>query len=189
MTRIEKIGNALAVPQSLAPDAEDVLGHVLFALKHEDINLTVLAQALPVSVAMKRQERQYLEALQAFSRPARDFWKVRWIDYGQYDFIFQGHETIYRYWDATPSVVLTLKMAQLTLEEELQKETTFLERYDTNYRCLDERFDVRGSDLTQLVMMCLSNSRKISGNRRKQYRYTVPEHVFDYIEEVYRRVM
>ena len=76
-------------------------------------------------------------------------------------------------------------MAQLALEEELQKETAFLERYDTNYRCLD----VRGSDLTQLVMMCLSNSRKVSGNRRKQYRYTVPEHVFDYIEEVYRRVM
>lgn len=144
---------------------------------------------LPVSVAMKRQERQYLEALQTFSRHAREFWEVRWIDYGQYDFTFKGADSIYRYWDATSSVIFTLKMAQLALEQELQKETAFLESYDAVYRRVDERFDVRGSDLANLVMMCLSNNGKVSINRRKQHKYAVPDHVFDYIEEVAKEVL
>lgn len=47
VTRIEKIGHVLAVPQNLAPPATDILGHTLFALKHEGVNLAVLAQVLP----------------------------------------------------------------------------------------------------------------------------------------------
>ena len=47
VTRIECIGHTLAVPPAIAPAPDDLLGHVLFALKHEGINLAVLAQALP----------------------------------------------------------------------------------------------------------------------------------------------
>jgi len=42
-TRTEKIAHTLAVPPKLAPDADDLLGNVLFALKHEGINLSILA--------------------------------------------------------------------------------------------------------------------------------------------------
>jgi hypothetical protein len=38
-------------------------------------------------------------------------------------------------------------------------------------------------------MMCLTNEGKVSNNRRKQYQYTVPEAVFDYIEEVAQTVL
>ncbi|HHH9443044.1 TPA: Fic family protein [Pseudomonas aeruginosa] len=144
---------------------------------------------LPVSVAMKRQERQYLETLQSFSRPVRAFWEVQWIDAGQFGFNFQGNDAAYRYWDATPCVAFTMEMARLALEVELQKETTFLENYDTVYRAVNERFDVRGSDLANLVMMCLSQDGTVSKNRRKQYQYTVPEEVFDYIETVARQLL
>ncbi|MOA40402.1 hypothetical protein D3C78_1622760 [compost metagenome] len=51
---------------------------------------------------------------------------------------------------------------------------------------MDERYDVRGSDLANLVMMCLSNNGVVSQNRRRQYQYTVPEAVFDYIEQAAR---
>ena len=47
VTRLERIGDTLAVPPAIAPAPDDLLGHVLFALKHEGINLTILAQALP----------------------------------------------------------------------------------------------------------------------------------------------
>lgn len=46
-TRIEEIAHTLAVPSKMAPDADDLLGNVLFALKHEGINLSILAQVLP----------------------------------------------------------------------------------------------------------------------------------------------
>lgn len=144
---------------------------------------------LPVSVAMKRQERRYLDTLQAFSRPVRTFWDVRWIDAAEFAFTFVGNEHVYRFWDATQAAVFTLQMAQLALEEGLQKETAFLECYDAVYRAVDERFDVRGSDLAQLVMMTLTNDGKVSQNRRKQFKYSVPEIVFDFLEEQAQQVL
>ena len=47
VTRVEEGDNCLVVPQRMAPAADDHLAHVLFALKHEGLNLAVLAQALP----------------------------------------------------------------------------------------------------------------------------------------------
>ncbi|MDR2317571.1 MAG: Fic family protein [Pseudomonas sp.] len=144
---------------------------------------------LPVSVAMKREEHRYLETLQAFSRPVRDFWRVNWIDYEQFSFEFKGADAVYRFWDATPSVVFTCLMAKRALEVELRDETAFLENYDAVYTAVDERFDVRGSDLANLVMMCLSNGGVVSNNRRKQYLYRVPEAVFGFIEMTTQQVL
>lgn len=144
---------------------------------------------LPVSVAMKREELRYLEALQTFSRPARDFWEVQWIDFGQYGFKFRGNDAVYRYWDATPCVAFTLDMARMALEAELQKETAFLACYDAVYRAVDERYDLRGSDLANLVMMCLSNDGVVSRNRRKQYQYSVTPQAFDFIEQTAQHVL
>lgn len=139
---------------------------------------------LPVSVAMKREERFYLETLQAFSKHARECWDVRWIDYGQYALDFTGDAAIYRFWDATPAVRFTMEMAKRALEVELREETVFLQNYDQVIRTVNEAYDVRGSDLATLVMMCLSNDGVVSNNRRRQFRYTVPAAVMDYIEQV-----
>ncbi|WP_455926086.1 Fic family protein [Pseudomonas putida] len=139
---------------------------------------------LPVSVAMKREERLYLETLQQFSRPAREFWDVRWIDHGQYTFEFTGDPAIYRFWDATASVRFTLEMAKRALEVELREETIFLANYDEVVRAVNEVYDVRGSDLANLAMMCLMNDGVVSKNRRKQYQYTVQAEVFEYIEKI-----
>lgn len=48
VTRKEALGNTLLVPSKMAPAPEDLLGHVVFALKHEGMNLQVLAQVLPL---------------------------------------------------------------------------------------------------------------------------------------------
>lgn len=144
---------------------------------------------LPVSVAMKREERMYLKTLQGYSRPIRECWRVNWIDHEQFTFEFTGSEAVYRFWDATPSVVFTCLMAKRALEVELREETAFLESYDAVYKTVDERFDVRGSDLANLVMMCLSNGGVVSNNRRKQYLYRVPEQVFDFIELTTQQVL
>ncbi|MNG38023.1 hypothetical protein D3C84_1255600 [compost metagenome] len=47
---------------------------------------------------------------------------------------------------------------------------------------MNQRYDVRGSDLSKLVMMCLDNAGKVSRHRRKQFQYSVPEAVFEFIE-------
>ena len=47
VSRIDRNEAFLAVPAAAAPAADDLLGHVLFALKHEGTNLQVLAEAIP----------------------------------------------------------------------------------------------------------------------------------------------
>ncbi|KAF1031211.1 MAG: Adenosine monophosphate-protein transferase SoFic [Pseudomonas sp.] len=137
---------------------------------------------LPVSVAMKHEEQAYLEALKAFSKPTREFWNVTWLDADRMSFEFIGHPSLYRYWDATRCVEFTLQMARRALEVELREETEFLRRYDCVINAVNQRFDVRGSDLSRLVMMCLDNGGTVSRHRRKQFQYSVPEPVFEFIE-------
>nr|WP_298379660.1 Fic family protein [uncultured Halomonas sp.] len=137
---------------------------------------------LPISVAMKRHETDYLAALEAFSKQTRDYWQIDWIDADHHDFHFVGSEAIYRYWDATPAAAFVLRMAGVALEEDLKEETRYLACFDQVYRTIDERFDIRGSELARLVMMCLSNEGRLSKNRRKQFRYQVPQEALDAIE-------
>jgi hypothetical protein len=137
---------------------------------------------LPVSVAMKRHETDYLATLQQYSRQAREHWSVRWIDEGQYEFSFHGTPAIYRYWDATPCVEFGYRMAEQALEIELRRETEFLAAYDRITRAVNEAFDVRGSDLATLVRCCLDNGGLVSNKRRKQFEGRVPDKVFDFLE-------
>lgn len=137
---------------------------------------------LPISVAMKRSEDEYLTSLQSFSRPAREMWNLRYIDEGQYDFAFNGAPAVYRFWDATPCVEFGFKMAEQALEQDLRQETEFLADYDAVIRKIDSEFDVRGSDLSTLVVACFDNGGVVSKNRRKQFAGSVPEPVFAAIQ-------
>jgi len=141
---------------------------------------------LPVSVAMKRNEDAYLSVLQMYSRPARERWSVRWIDEDQYDMKLNGDPGFYRYWDATHCVEFGYQMAEQALERELRAETLFLSRYDQIVKAVGERFDLRGSDLSTLVLCCLDHDEHVSNRRRRQFEGRVPEGVFDFIERAAR---
>jgi hypothetical protein len=139
---------------------------------------------LPVSVAMKRNESEYLSTLQEYSLPSREQWSVKWIDRDQYDLKFKGNKSIYQYWDATKQVEFCYRMAEQALEIELKNETEFLVRYDKITKAIDQQFDVRGSVLSTLVIMCLDNNNKLSNNRRNQFNGVVSDDVFDAIEAI-----
>ncbi|GHU20712.1 hypothetical protein FACS189475_09780 [Betaproteobacteria bacterium] len=47
VARISEQDGILAVPAQSAPDPDNALGHILFALKHEGVNLQILSRALP----------------------------------------------------------------------------------------------------------------------------------------------
>ena len=139
---------------------------------------------LPVSVAMKRNEDAYLQALQSFSIPMREHWQVGWLGDEDYTFDLLADQSLYRYWDATECVLFGLRMAQQALEQDLYEETRFLQAFDRVYRAIDLRFDVRGKHLSVLVISALQNQGKVSSNRRRQFQNTVQPQVFDAIEEL-----
>ncbi len=147
------------------------------------------ALMLPVSVAMQRNEAAYLKCLQAFSKPARGLWHVRWIDEGQYDFSWQGHESCYRYWDATECAQFGLDMAAQALSVELQQETLFLARYDAVWAAVNAQYDLRNNDLSTLVRCALEQAGVLSKHRRKQFANSVAEAALDSIERHARKAI
>ena len=139
---------------------------------------------LPVSVAIKKHEADYLHALQDYSKQARQRWRVIWLDAEKYDFKFTADDSIYRYWDATPAVEFGLRMAEEALELVLKQEIEFIDRYDRIWKVVNERYDVRSSDLSQLIVMCLKNNNIVSKKRRDKFGPRVPEAVFNLIESM-----
>jgi len=140
---------------------------------------------LPVSIAMKAHEAEYLSTLQAFSVAARERWQVGWIGEDEYDLRYRGspgHE-LYRYWDATPAVEFCYRMADQALEVNLRENTEFLLRYDQVIREVERRYDLRGSDLATLVTSALTHNGVVSKRRRDQFGGRVPPDAFALIEE------
>jgi hypothetical protein len=123
---------------------------------------------LPVSVAMKRHEDRYLQALQTFSRPARELWQVTAIDEVRMDAVFKGEPEIYRFWDATQCVTFGLQMASEALDHDLRDESAFLQRFDLVYKAVNDAVDMNNNDLVLLVRFCLQNEGTLSNNRLKQ---------------------
>lgn len=123
---------------------------------------------LPVSIAMKRHEDQYLQALESFSKPARTHWDVTDID-GSVQATFNGVPEMYRYWDATACVEFSLRMAREALDHDLRAESAFLFRFDRVYKAVDAAVDMNGNDLFLLVRSVVTNGGHLSNHRRKQF--------------------
>jgi hypothetical protein len=142
---------------------------------------------LPVSIAMKRHEQEYQRALHSFSRPARQLWRVTWIDGERYVFEPRFDPRVYIYWDATACVEFTLRMARQALEQDLAREAEFLAGYDKVVKEVDARHDLVGSTLATLVLSCHQNGGVLSRHRRKQFGLAVPAAAFDLIEAAVRK--
>lgn len=75
VTRKEVIGNCIAVPATMAPATNNLLEHVLFALKHEGINLVILAQVLPLIPEFELQAAYDASPTSQFLRKACYLWE------------------------------------------------------------------------------------------------------------------
>lgn len=75
VTRIEQSNTSLDVPKHVAPNTNDPVAHLLFALKHEGTNLQILAEAMPKidSSALAAEIRQAPSG--AYTRVAGYLWE------------------------------------------------------------------------------------------------------------------
>ena len=143
------------------------------------------ALVLPVSVAMKRYEKAYLETLISFSKPARDLCHVTWAGDSNYAFDWMpGADESFQFMDLTSSAEFTLRMAKVALQEDLLGETQWLSDFDAVYEQIKARFDIRDDDLSNLVAAALKNDGRVSKNNRKKYLYRVADETLDAIEAI-----
>lgn len=145
---------------------------------------------LPVSVAMKKHEAAYLSALTAFSQPARQLCQVTWAgdEHYAYDWA-EGADLWFRTMDLTDAAAFTLTMAEAALDIHMRQEVEFLTLFDQVRRHIDARHDLRGSDLSTLIVTIHQNGGVLSNNRRKRFAERVQPQVLDAIEDAVRRAM
>jgi len=145
---------------------------------------------LPISVAMKKHEAKYLNALTTFSKPARELCQVMWAGDEHYSYDWQeGADVWFRYMDLTDAASFTLNMAEASLSTHMRQEVEFLALVDQVKRHIDARHDLRGSDLATLIVTTFRNGGTLSINRRKRYADRVQAHVLDAIEQAVGRAM
>jgi len=140
---------------------------------------------LPLSVAFKQHEGDYLRCLESVSLPIKRMWQINYVDEDAIDATYRGDGDPWRFWDATAPVEFGMSMAHFALDHTLVDEMDFLEKFDRAYACIDRAYDVVNKDLVNLIRMTVDEGR-LSKNRRKQYAHSVPEHVLDAIEVIVR---
>lgn len=139
---------------------------------------------LPVSSAMHHDEGGYLQALEAFSRGARQLWGVHWIEGNDYQFEQRCRNSVYQYWDATAQATYAVRTAARAMDVHLVGEAQYLASFDAAYKALDRSLDLPSPLLHKLIVMCQSHGGVLSKHRRKQFKDTVPGEYFDEIEMV-----
>lgn len=65
-----------------------------------------------------------------------------------------------------------------------QQDAALQARYERLLKAMDERFDIRGSDLSILVVSCLDDNGRVSSKRRRQFGDRVPADAFDVLEKL-----
>lgn len=129
---------------------------------------------LPISIAMKRNEKQYLAALQSFAGRTRDLWEIDWQSHEKIHFKFNGEPEIFQYWDATEAAIFGLSMAKEALDVDLRGETGYLHRMDALRRAVDKAVNLKNPDVASMVEQALRNNGVLS---KKSWKYWLKKNV------------
>jgi hypothetical protein len=121
---------------------------------------------LPLSVAMKRHENDYLSTLEVFSRPARQLWDVTYIADNEFVFDFRSSPMVYAHWHADAAAAFVTTCAEMALEQSLIDETFFLRAYDRAYARIDQEFDLPNRTINLLIQWIHQNNDRMPERRR-----------------------
>lgn len=121
---------------------------------------------LPLSVAMKRNEADYLAALESFSRPARQLWDVTYIAENEFAFDFRSSPLVYAHWNGEVAADFVTRCAEQALEQSLVDETAYLHAYDRAYAQIDREFDLPNRTINLLIQWIRQNDCRMPERRR-----------------------
>lgn len=80
-----------------------------------------------------------------------------------------GEHIWFRFMDLTECVEFTVEMAHAALDTHLRKEVKFLALFDDVAKYINDRHDLRSSDLPALIVTTYRNGGKLSSKRRKRF--------------------
>ncbi|MCI1192603.1 Fic family protein [Calidifontimicrobium sp. SYSU G02091] len=148
-------------------------GRVSRLLAHHSLNFSEVLPIvggnpaiLPLSVAMKRHEKDYLAALEAFSRPARQLWDVTYVADNEFVFEFKSSPMVYAHWPADAAAAFVTGCAEVALQQSLFDETSFIQAYDRAYEQIDKAFDLPNRTINLLIQWIRQNNGRMPERRK-----------------------
>lgn len=121
---------------------------------------------LPLSVAMKKNEAEYLASLEAFSKPARQLWDVMCIADNEFTFDFRSTPMAYAHWVGERAAAFMADCAQVALEQSLIDEAVFVHAYDQAFARIDREFDLPNKVINLLIHWIRQNGCRMPQRRR-----------------------
>jgi hypothetical protein len=141
---------------------------------------------LPLSVAMKQEERLYLKALEQFSKPARHLWDVTHIGDGDFRFEFHSSPLIYAHWSGQEACAFVIRCARIALQQSLVSEAVYLQAYDRAYAQIDQAFNLPNRTINLLILWIHQNNNKMPERRKtaEEIRYVLSATDLSRIEDI-----
>ena len=122
---------------------------------------------LPVSAVILANLDEYLDVLEAFSRPMRDL-----TDYNPDapTSLATGNDSVYfKFFDATLQAEFLYHALKRTLEEDLPKEIEYLIGFDHAYNSLNQFMDWPNHNLELFIRVVHQNQYKLSKTKRNSH--------------------
>lgn len=148
-------------------------GRLSRLLAHHSLNLQQVlplvdgqAALLPLSVAMKQHEADYLRALEAFSRPARQLWDVTYLAENDFRFDFKSTPSVYAHWNGETAARFVTTCAEQALVQSLIGETQFIQAYDRAFDRIDRAFNLPNRTVNLLIQWIRQNGGQMPARRR-----------------------
>ena len=121
---------------------------------------------LPLSVAMKKKEKQYLSALESFSRPACALWGVTHISDSDFVFDFKSSALVYAHWSGQKAAAFVTACAGEALEQSLIDEAVYLQSYDRAFAKIDKSYDLPDKTINLLIQWIHQNTCRMPERRK-----------------------
>lgn len=121
---------------------------------------------LPLSVAMKKNEKGYLDALESFSQPARALWNVTHIGDSDFVFDFKSSPLIYAHWSGQKAAEFVTACASKALAQSLIEETIYLQSYDQAFEKIDKSYDLPNKTINLLIQWIHQNNGHMPERRK-----------------------
>jgi hypothetical protein len=121
---------------------------------------------LPLSVAMKKNEKGYMVALESFSQLARTLWDVTHISGSDFVFNFKSSASIYAHWSGQKAAEYVTACAGEALAQSLIEEAAYLENYDQALAKIDAACDLPNKTVNLLIQWIQQNGGHMPARRK-----------------------
>jgi radical SAM superfamily enzyme len=168
---------------------EDGNGRIHRFLIHNILSLRGLVPKglmFPVSAVMLKNQDQYNESLESFSRPLMQLTEYTLDDLGKMT-VHNYTSSFYRFIDMTAQAEMLYDFVSRTIENELVEELNFLARYDSVKKAIQDIIDMPDRLIDLFIRLCMQNNGSLSARKREAHFDFLTDSELSSLEQAVRR--